>query len=215
MSDVHTVRCPLSTVSTLSHVPGPLSIALWPSMPSAGRCACVARVLAKRAHKSHCAWHLSKKLSVYGFGSPRSIRCLHLCYGLRLSLVRLKVHSASPLLVLHATLRRLVSASSVLNVPKISSDFNCSLSSVSAGKFDCVCVCGPLYHSMPSYLSHGDTYVRFMVFASSESSQIGILMAALLKTDTNRLSYEASHKAKDLSDMLQNAHKHCYYYCCL
>lgn len=52
---------------------------------------------------------------------------------------------------------------------------------------------------MPSYLSHGDTYVRFMVFASSESSQIGILMAALLKTDTNRLSYEASHKAKEIS----------------
>lgn len=101
-------------------------------------------------------------------------------------------------LVLHATLRRLVSASSVLNVPKISSDFNCSLSSVSAGKFYCVCEC-VCVAPMPSYLSHGDTYVRFMVFASSESSQIGILMAALLKTDTNRLSYEASHKAKEIS----------------
>lgn len=116
MSDVHTVRCPLSTLSRCprSVVHCPLAL-----LPSAGRCACVARVLTKRAHKSHCAWHLSKKLSVYGFGSPRSIRCLHLCYGLR-SLVRLKVHSASSLLVLHATLRRLVSASSVLNVfPKL------------------------------------------------------------------------------------------------
>lgn len=97
MSDVHTVHCPHCPLSTLSHVPCPRSVVHCPLalLPSAGRCACVARVsarvLAKRAHKSHCAWHLSKKLSVYGFGSPRSIRCLHLYYGQ----VRLKVHSAS------------------------------------------------------------------------------------------------------------------------
>lgn len=62
------------------------------------------------------------------------------------------------------------------------------------------------------YLSHDDTYVRFTIFASSESSQIWHFSK---QTDTNRLSYMrevrgVSYKAKDLW-YAPKTHKHCYY----
>lgn len=139
MSDVHTVHCP---VSTLSHVPGPLSIALWPACP-----------LQVAAHASLLEFSLSVRINHIALDTcPKS--CQFMALGRLARSGACTCATAGQVkgsfylifcLVLHATLRRSVSASSVLNVPKISSDFNCSLSSVSAGKFDCVCecVCGP------------------------------------------------------------------------
>lgn len=165
VSDVHSVhtahcpmsvvRCPLSAVP-LSLVPCPL-----PSGP-AGRCACVESSslplleFSLSARINHFALDTCPKscqfMALGRLGLIRRSRCLPgacTCATVP-AWVRLKVHLCALCfsLVLHATLRRFFRFK---RPPKNSSDFNCSLSSVSAGKLT-VCV-WPLYHSIPYAVS--------------------------------------------------------------
>lgn len=188
------------------------------------------------ARINHTPWHLSKMLSVYGLGRPALIpmpipapveRTRPFCrLKVHLAIVCFVIYLAS--LVLQAPLRLVSVYQDTSEAPPLNSySFNCYLSWVSAircRKVDahnsrprvcyfecCACACVCVWPAHPIWVMV--TFMRILWTASTESFQIGILMAALLKTDTNRLSYGHQKTATDASDMVKT-HIHCYYTLC-